>query len=148
MTFDILLKGSILGIISGVILGIILKITEILTKLKVYTLLLNIDFIPVAGDINWPELMEFLFHLIVSVFLGILFYYLASRLNFDNKQRFFLAAGLTFPALLLYFPLSILAEKDVPALNDWAALFYWSTGHLLYAVCLTLLFPILKKWKS
>ncbi|WP_409253564.1 hypothetical protein V1502_06550 [Bacillus sp. SCS-153A] len=144
MTSDIIIKGSLIGFISGMILGVFLKTIQVITKLKVYTLLLNIDFIPMIGNVNWPELIEFLFHIVVSVILGIVFYYLASSYHFGYKKRFIFAAGLTLPALLLYFPLSVMAQQEVPAVDDWAALFYWSTGHLVYALSLVYLYPVFK----
>jgi len=37
-------KGSIAGVLSGILLGLFLKTIEIRWNIKVYTLLLNIDY--------------------------------------------------------------------------------------------------------
>ncbi|WP_456271676.1 hypothetical protein [Bacillus sp. AK031] len=140
-----LYKGTLSGIIAGILLGASLKFVQGVTGQKVYTLLLNVDFIPLIGRVSWPEYMEFTFHLIVSVVLGIIFYYLACKRRLKTSQSFLLAAALTIPALLLYFPLSFLAIKDVPALTNWTALSYWAAGHLIYLISLTWMYSLLKK---
>ena len=38
-----------------------------MTGYKVYTLLLNIDYIPILNEFKFPEVVEVIFHLIVSV---------------------------------------------------------------------------------
>ncbi|WP_306010331.1 hypothetical protein [Bacillus sp. MMSF_3328] len=55
---------------AGFFLGLFLKAAETLTGKKVYVLLLNIDFIPVLGDIRWSEASEFFFHLLFSLLLS------------------------------------------------------------------------------
>jgi hypothetical protein len=144
MTSEILTKGTILGIISGIFLGVLLKSVEVYTNHKVYTLLLNIDFIPILGKVTWPELIEFSFHLIVSLLLGLVFYYLSDKWNAGKKQRWILAAILTIPALLLYFPLSLLAVKEVPSITDWGAFLYWTGAHFLFMLSLVQLYPLIK----
>jgi hypothetical protein len=145
MTSDTFLKGSVLGILSGLILGVILKLIESLTNQKVYILLLNIDFIPLLGSIKWPEPIEFFFHLVVSLFLGLIFYYLSNRRSAGYKQRMLLSASMTFPAILMYFPLSALAIKEVPEVNNWEAFFCWTGAHLLFMLSMTHLYSILDK---
>ncbi|KIL47577.1 hypothetical protein [Jeotgalibacillus campisalis] len=130
-----IVRGTLIGLLSGILLGFILKGMEIASSLKVYTLLLNIDFIPVAGDILWPEWAEFLFHLLVAVILGIIFYYGAEKINGRVKLYLF-AFLLTFPVIFLYFPLSMLAIKDVPAPGDLTAFGLWSAGHIFYILSL------------
>jgi hypothetical protein len=140
-----LYKGTISGIIAGMLLGASLKIVQAVTGHQVYTLLLNVDFIPVIGRISWPEYIEFIFHLLVSIILGIIFYYLAGKWRLKNDQSLYLAAALTIPALSLYFPLTILAVKEVPETDDWTAFSYWTGGHLLYLVSLTKMYSFSKK---
>ncbi|WP_421384382.1 hypothetical protein ACOJQI_07055 [Bacillus salacetis] len=117
---------------------------ESLTNQKVYTLLLNIDFVPLLGTIEWPEAIEFFFHLVVSWLLGLTFYYLSCRWGSGFKQRWFLAASLTIPALFMYFPLSVLAIKEVPEVNNWEAFLYWIIAHFLFMLSMVLLYPFLK----
>ncbi|RIW29472.1 hypothetical protein D3H55_18710 [Bacillus salacetis] len=147
MTSETFPKGSVLGTVSGIFLGILLKAVENFTNQKVYTLLLNVDFIPFMGNVHWPELIEFCFHLIVSMILGLIFYHLSEKWSAGYKLRWLLAASLTLPALLLYFPLSLLAVKEVPSITNWEAVAYWGGGHLLFALSLVQLYPIIKYWK-
>ncbi len=73
--------GISIGMLSGIILGLCLKWIEWLTGKQVYTLLLNVDFIPIIGPIQWPEWVEFVFHLLIAVAIGIVFVYIVGKLN-------------------------------------------------------------------
>ncbi|CAM3958823.1 hypothetical protein [Mesobacillus zeae] len=66
-----MIKGAAAGLVSGVFLGLFLKVIEFSTSEKVYTLLLNVDYVPVLKRYQFSELVEFVLHLIVSVVLGI-----------------------------------------------------------------------------
>jgi hypothetical protein len=52
---------------------------------------------------------------------------------------------LTLPTIPLYFPLTLLALKPTPAVDDALALFYWTAGHLIFAAVLTIGYIILKR---
>ncbi|MCI2253238.1 hypothetical protein L2D08_02530 [Domibacillus sp. PGB-M46] len=122
------------GTAGGIVLGFFLKTAEWLTGKKVYTLLLNVDFIPLLNRIAWPEWMEFFFHLLLSfsitaVFLGLLF---------KTKRPFTTAFVLMLPTVFLYYPLSILSHKPVAAPYDGQAFGWWAAGHALYALVLGL----------
>lgn len=55
MVVSVGVKKSILyGLITGVFLTILLKIVQHLTSFKVYTLLLNIDYIPILNTYDFP----------------------------------------------------------------------------------------------
>lgn len=122
------------GAVSGLALGFFLKAVEYSFGDLVYTLLLNVDFIPVINQVIWPEWMEFLFHLIVSFFIAAGYFLLLKRWD----RPVLLAFLVTIPAVFLYFPLSVLARKTVPAVDDISAIAWWTAGHLLYAVLLGL----------
>ncbi|MCP8970290.1 hypothetical protein [Ectobacillus ponti] len=126
-------RGLIAGAWSGIVLGLFFKLLETVTGIKVYTLLLNVDFIPYIGSIRWPEWTEFLFHLFVSLAIGAVLGFLLQRFRIS---AYVLAALLTFPTIFLYFPLSILSIRDVPVPTDMAAFSLWVLGHALYAVAL------------
>jgi len=140
-----MVKGSIIGIISGLILGLFLKWVEIVTSIKVYTLLLNVDFIPIIGDYIWPEWIEFGFHLIISIIIGILFVFIVERMKYGTIKQFFVSFILTFPTFFLFFPLSLLAIKEVPAATDWLAFAWWIMGHLFYFISIPLIYWLLQK---
>ncbi|RWZ55171.1 hypothetical protein EQV77_11005 [Halobacillus fulvus] len=129
--------GLWIGTISGIVLGVYMWFVELATGKLVYTLLMNVDFIPVIGDIEWPAFIEFLFHMIVSWIIGILFVFtLKHWLEDTNKNQWLLSIVLTAIASTTYVPLTILAIKETPALTDGVAILYWLIGHVLYAVTL------------
>ncbi|MFC6038197.1 hypothetical protein ACFPYN_01905 [Paenisporosarcina macmurdoensis] len=131
-----------MGIASGILLGLLLKLVEFVSQIRVYTLLLNVDFIPFIGQIEWSEPIEFLFHVIVSICIAYVFIYLAELLHFKKSllKLWLLSFILCLPTLGLYFILSVSAIKEVPAWNDWLAFTYWTIAHLIYAWVLPLLY--------
>ena len=50
MTFKQVGNSQIIGLISGALLGLFLKWMQAITEIKVYTLLLNVDFIPIFAS--------------------------------------------------------------------------------------------------
>ena len=74
-----LLKGIWIGFWSGLLLGILLKWIQAVTGEQVYTLLLNVDFLPLIGKADWSEPVEFAFHLAISLLISIAYVYLAKR---------------------------------------------------------------------
>lgn len=128
------LRGILAGSISGTALGLFLKAIETMTGKKVYVLLLNVDFI---YSKPLPETAEFILHLAVAVFIGILYVFTLYFFTISTKMKKRLAAmALTVPAILLYFPLTSLAVKETPALNDYVAIGWWTAGHILFAAVL------------
>ncbi|MFD1017829.1 hypothetical protein [Thalassobacillus hwangdonensis] len=130
-------KGIWIGTVSGFALGIFLWLMEEVTGQRVYTLLMNVDFIPVIGDIEWPFFMEWLFHLIISWGIGIVYVYLLkSKMRDDQGHRWSLALTLSTLAALTYFPLTELAIKPTPDLDNLIAITYWTIGHIIYSIVL------------
>ncbi|CAN7444950.1 hypothetical protein [Rossellomorea sp. LjRoot5] len=136
--------GSAIGLISGTILGLFLKWMQGLTGIKVYVLLLNVDFIPLFAS-TLPEWLEFSFHLLISCGIGLVFVYLMEKLNVSERGAWLLSLLLTFPIVFLYFPLSYLAVQDVPRFLDGTALTIWTIGHLLYGLSLPPLYQFFAK---
>ncbi|MER2258776.1 MAG: hypothetical protein ABS945_09245 [Priestia megaterium] len=138
--------GISIGMLSGIILGLCLKWIEWLTGKQVYTLLLNVDFIPIIGPIQWPEWVEFVFHLLIAAAIGIVFVYIVGKLNNMSIRKIVLCSFLlTLPTIPLYFPLTLLALKPTPAADDAVAIFYWTAGHLIFAAALGFGYIILKR---
>ncbi len=132
--------------LSGIILGLCLKWIEWLTGKQVYTLLLNVDFIPIIGPIQWPEWVEFVFHLLIAAAIGIVFVYIVGKLiNMSIRKIVLCSFLLTLPTIPLYFPLTLLALKPTPAVDDAVAIFYWTAGHLVFTAALVFGYIILKR---
>ena len=77
------------GLVSGLFLAALLKIVEYITHFKVYTLLLNVDYIPYINTFIFPELVEVGFHLIVSIALAICLYLLIVYEKFHLVRKSF-----------------------------------------------------------
>ncbi|MDE4086261.1 hypothetical protein PO902_14535 [Planococcus maritimus] len=141
-----LLKGLWIGFWSGLILGLLLKWMQAVTGVRNYELLLNVDFIPLVNQVNWSELTEFVFHLIISLVIGIVYVYIAKRRNYTFGQLTIISLVLTLPTYILFFPLSILAvEADVPKPTDMGAFLYWILAHLTYALLLPILYKTFER---
>lgn len=146
MTSKYYMKGIGIGIASGILLGMILKFLQSLTGINVYILLLNVDFIPYLGDVRWAEWVEFLFHLIISCLIGIIFIKLIHHFKLTGRAIWILSLVLTLPAFFLYFPLSFLATKEVPGIFDPPGITLWFIGHLVYGVSLPLFNNLIRKF--
>ncbi|MED4401834.1 hypothetical protein ABET41_03485 [Metabacillus fastidiosus] len=124
------------GIISGVVLALFLKLIEKITGDKVYTLLLNVDYIPFINRYHFSEIVEVIFHLIISILLtGILWIFICYRKITDRKDRilFCFAACLIIGALL--YPTTAFSDRTPPLLS-MSSLTYWLIGHMVYGLIL------------
>lgn len=141
-----ILKGIWIGFWSGLFLGLLLKWIQAVTGEQVYTLLLNVDFIPIIGPINWPEPVEFAFHMIIALIIGVVYVYLAKRRAYSFGQLVLLSLAMSIPFYLLYFPLSAMAiREDVPGFTDAGAILYWIFAHLTYAMALPVLYKTFER---
>ncbi|PAF30936.1 hypothetical protein [Paenibacillus sp. 7516] len=136
------ISGTLTGIITGLFLGFFLKVVQAYTGEKVYTLLLNVDFVPWLPSIL-PEWFEFTLHLLVSVIIGLLYFWSIQRFDFPLVKGVLLGAF----SSLLYIPLSLLSER-VPGLMDSKAISLWILGHLLFGILLGVCGRIWKRQKG
>ncbi len=138
-------KGLWLGCATGTILGIVLWIVETTTGEKVYTLLMNIDFVPTLGDVAWPEWMEWVFHLLIACAIAIVYLaWIAFQTEGETSARWATSLLLSVMAAITYFPLTDLAVKETPAIDDVSAILYWFLSHFIYAASLVKL----DEWSS
>ncbi len=129
--------GLWIGTLSGIVLGLYMWFVEMATGKKIYTLLMNVDFIPVIGGVDWPVYMEWLFHMIISWIIGVLYVYALKNWISDTiRNQWRLSIFLTAGASTTYVPLTLLAIKETPDLTDGVAITYWLVGHVLYAITL------------
>ncbi len=136
------INSIFIGIISGSFLGLLLKLIESISQIRVYTLLLNVDFIPFINQVKWSEPIEFLFHVVISICISFVFIFLVDQLKSQKSlgKLWLLSLIMCLPTIGLYFVLSILAIQEVPAWNDWLAFTFWTIAHLIYASLLPLLY--------
>ncbi|MGN7408686.1 MULTISPECIES: hypothetical protein [unclassified Sporosarcina] len=127
------------GLIGGLILTFLFKWIESATGEKVYTFLLNVDYIPVVGDITFQEWIEVFFHLVVSVSVALGFY-LLYRLRPSWKKRAITicAVGSVIIGIAL-FPTTALSDRT-PEITDGLSFLYWILGHALFGAVLGIFF--------
>lgn len=128
---DNLVRATFSGIFSGIILGLFLKVMEQLTSLKVYTLLLNIDYIPLLNRMSLPEILEFTLHLIISILLSIcLSIYLQSR-RWSPRGNIYCVMIVSLVVAVILYSTTTLSERT-PEITDIPALLVWLLGHAIY----------------
>ncbi|WP_042221290.1 hypothetical protein [Oceanobacillus manasiensis] len=128
------------GIIPGIFLGLFLWLVQKITAIKVYTLLMNVDYIPVLKEWNMHGLTEFLLHLVVSVILVCVLYTIFKKWEMQYSVLPYIIAN-TIIGLLLYGTTAL--SSRTPDLIDLTAIFYWLVGHALYGVVVGMLFRFL-----
>lgn len=123
------------GLAAGILLGLLLKMIEYFTSLKVYTLLLNIDYLPILQQLKLSEFTEFALHLVISVLLsGVLAVFLKHKEWSWSTILFFVTVVCVLVGLLIY-PTTALSERT-PDLFDSSAILLWLAGHLVYGIAL------------
>lgn len=125
--------------VAGLILTLFFKIIQSITEYKVYTLLLNIDYIPFLNRILLPEIVEVALHLIVSIALSIVIFFIILTQQIKSASRiFFFCICTSFIIGACYFPTTLLSDRT-PSINSIPSLAYWLLGHVLYGFTLGIL---------
>ncbi|MBX9974270.1 hypothetical protein [Cytobacillus firmus] len=132
-------KGAFTGLLSGTFLGLFLKMIEIISGIKVYTLLLNVDYFPILKNYHLPELIEFVFHLIISAVLAVSLLLLIRKYRWNRFQIIVRTLLITFFIGVLLYPTTALSDRT-PELTSISAIVFWLLGHLLYGLLLSAFF--------
>lgn len=143
-------KSISYGLVTGLILAILLKVVEQLTSYKVYTLLLNVDYIPILNDYQFPETVEVGFHLIISVAVSICLYFFLTILKINSRRKIIvISTSLNILIGALLFPTTAFSDRT-PEITSISSIFYWLVAHGVYGYLLGYLFAqlILKDQKK
>ncbi|MGG3798689.1 hypothetical protein [Metabacillus fastidiosus] len=133
---SLLIISLLYGTISGIVLALFLKLIEKITGDKVYTLLLNVDYIPVINRYQFSEIVEIIFHLIISVLLtGTLWIFLYYRKITEHKDRVLFCLAVCFVIGALLYPTTVFSDRTPPLLSV-SSLMYWLIGHIVYGLIL------------
>lgn len=135
MVKHIIWKGSAAGIIGGLVLGFFLKWVEIISDVRVYTLLLNVDYI---DFIHFNEFGDFLLHLIVSIPLAIVLLGLVHWYKWRSGVIWKMTVLSMIVGLLLY-PLTLLSDRT-PLISSLSAIALWILGHAIYGIVLGIMY--------
>ncbi|MBT2641584.1 hypothetical protein J7I80_05055 [Bacillus sp. ISL-41] len=125
------------GLTSGIVLGLFLKITQSITSLKVYTLLLNVDYIPFLKDIKLSEVVEFGLHMVISIMLAFVMNFYISRKELGKETIHRLVIRVSLIVGLLLFPTTLLSDRT-PTITNAYAFAVWMAGHWIYGLVLGL----------
>lgn len=130
-----LTKAVYTGALSGLFLGLYFKVIEGLTQIKVYTLLLNVDYIPFLKTLHLTEYEAFMFHLFLSILISATLIKLLHSKNGSKKKIIPLSLGLSLIIGLIAYPTTLFSEHT-PSITSSSAQFIWLSGHILYGVFL------------
>ena len=129
------------GLFGGFVLTFLFKWMEWLTGEKVYTFLLNVDYMPIIGDIAFPEWIEVSFHLIVSVAVALGFYLMFQLRPLWKRYAIVICTMVSIIIGLFLFPTTALSNRT-PEITNSIALLYWLFGHGIFGLVLGTFFKI------
>ncbi|MFP3884751.1 hypothetical protein U8V97_04705 [Priestia filamentosa] len=132
-------RAFIGGIISGIIMSVFLKGIEELTHLRVYTLLLNVDYIPLLKRVTSNEPLELILHLIVAVIVSVVWFVVLQKINLTKKKSRTATIMMAMCIGLLLYPSTIMSERT-PSLSSLSSLGFWLLGHLIFGMLLSLFY--------
>lgn len=130
-----IVKSLVGGLVSGIALGLFLKWIQFHTNLKVYTLLLNVDYVPILKNIQFPEIIEFGLHLVISIMLALIFNVYINRRSLKKEVIHRLVLRVSLIVGLLLYPTTLLSERT-PSITDAYAFLVWMAGHWIYGIIL------------
>lgn len=132
----------LIGIISGFIISLFFYLSQLLTNKSVYTLLMNIDYFPIIGEWEHPPLLEFSYHIVVSI---VLVYMLIFFLRlWDLERKLWAYVSMSGLIGLFIYPTTALSDCT-PELYDGYAIIIWLIGHFIYGFSIGLLKAILEQ---
>ena len=128
------LKTVMDGLISGVVLAFFLKMVEETTPYKVYTLLLNVDYIPFINRYDLPEVIEVILHLAVSIVLVAVLQAVFIRKKRTSPKQIVVWSIVSCVIIgFILFPTTTLSNQT-PSLTSIPAWSYWLLGHFIYGI--------------
>lgn len=128
------------GIISGLAIGIFFYMCELLSQLPVYTLLMNVDYFPIIGEWEHPPVIEFIYHMIVSIILVCLLFFFLRLWNLERHIWAYVSIS-SLIGLLIY-PTTILSDRT-PAIDELGGWLIWLVGHVIYGFVVGILMKLL-----
>lgn len=145
MSKQLIFQAGVAGILAGFILGFSLKFIQEVSGLLVYTLLMNVDYIPVLKQFQFTEWIEFSFHLVISVVIGVLIMVIAIKQNWSAQWIIYYTIIINVCIAIIIYPTTLFSTRTPPLLSV-PSIGMWISAHLLYGIVLgSLLMLILRK---
>ncbi|MEK4023284.1 hypothetical protein [Sporosarcina sp. FSL W7-1283] len=139
MNSRIVMEATWIGFLSGMVMALFLGMMQNVTGHQVYTLLLNVDYIPIMKEYHFPESIEVLFHLIVSVILCIILAIIYSKSERIPKKRIIYFSLIVNVVIgLLLYPTTSFSERT-PSITSISAWFWWTAAHVIFGVLVGIL---------
>lgn len=132
-----------IGLVTGLVLSVFFKWVEQATGHKVYTLLLNVDYMPIFRNYSYSEPVEVLFHLIVSIVLVFVLEFVMGKKSIKQIISFCVVINLLIGVLI--YPTTGLSART-PPIDSVPAIVYWLIGHIVYGFLLGILLTC-TRWK-
>ena len=146
MNKQLIFQACTAGILAGFLLGFSLKLIQEISGLLVYTLLMNVDYIPVLKQFQFPEWIEFSFHLVVSVVKGVLLMVIAIKQNWSAQGVFYYTIIINVFIAIIIYPTTLLSTRTPPLLSV-PSIGMWIIAHLLYGIMLGSLLVLITRKK-
>ncbi|QPQ33819.1 hypothetical protein [Lysinibacillus sp. JNUCC-52] len=128
----------IASFVAGCILGAFFKVVENLTGSRVYTLLLNVDYIPILNNFRFPEVIEFFFHLIISWIITAVLCAIRNKYKWNHALLIRNSILLQIFIGCILFPTTIFSKRT-PIISDPYAFGWWLIGHVIYGTLVGIL---------
>ncbi|MEK5330704.1 hypothetical protein [Lysinibacillus sp. FSL W8-0992] len=128
----------IASFVAGCIFGAFFKVVENLTGSRVYTLLLNVDYIPIIKNFRFPEVIEFIFHLIISWLITAVLCAIRNKYKWNNSKLMRNSVLIQIFIGCMLFPTTIFSKRT-PIITDYFALSWWLIGHVVYGALIGIL---------
>lgn len=134
-----------IGILSGLILGGFLYVFQQWTAIPVYTLLMNVDYFPVLKDVYLPSWLEFSLHLLVSIMIVSLLFFVLEKWNLSGWVWVYLLVNIGIG--LIIFPTTMLSDRT-PEIDQTGAWILWIVGHAIYGFSVWVMYMFVKRLKE
>lgn len=135
-----LVSFMMIGVIAGTILAGFLKVIQMLTGIQAYSLLFNMDYIPLLRRVDTVFGMGYLFHYTFCVVSVLGLYFILGIFQLEKNMIGYIVVYTIGSAVL--YTLTGLSEKP-PSISDYLAWSYWSFGHALFGIAVGFL---IRKW--
>jgi hypothetical protein len=138
------LLGTLFGTIAGSLLACFFYAIENVTKIRLYSFLVNIDFLPLPSTIINSPSIQFILHIIIAILLVVFADKLCSYYNHPYRISFLSNVLLSFSFFPLY-RLAVIKPFTSPLFIPFAL---WFVGHLIFAVIVGYFVSLMHKKKS
>ncbi|MFJ5767020.1 hypothetical protein ACIP9C_16840 [Lysinibacillus sp. NPDC093210] len=128
----------IASFVAGCIFGAFFKVVENLTGSRVYTLLLNVDYIPIIKNFRFPEVIEFAFHLIISWLITAVLCAIRNKYKWNNSMLMRNSVFIQIFIGCMLFPTTNFSKRT-PIITDYSAFSWWLIGHVVYGALIGIL---------